>query len=241
MAYEFFESEVIKVLDASDEVKRFFFKVPDSVPFDYKAGQFVMLDLPIPVKITNRSYSIASAPGQEPDHTFELCIKLNPKGIATPWLWQNATSGTKIPCTTPLGKFTLPPSLDRDLCFIATGAGIAPLRSMIFDIFNHKIPHQEIHLVFGNRYQKDILYKDEFLEFEKQHPEFHFHPVLSREGPPTWTGETGYVHPLYRRLFEDNRRAYFFICGWGEMVKEAKNYLKSRGYGREEIRFELYD
>jgi ferredoxin-NADP reductase len=241
MAYEFFESEVIRVEDASDEVKRFFFRVPSSIPFEFKSGQFVMLDLPLNTKVTNRSYSIASAPGQEPDHIFELCIKLNRNGLATPWLWKNALPGTRIPCTTPLGKFLLPEAIDRDICFIATGAGIAPLRSMLYDIYNRKLQHKDIYLVFGNRYQKDILYRSEFEALQKSNPEFHFHPVLSREQAPSWNGESGYVHPVYKRLFEDNRKAFFFICGWGEMVKEAKNYLKSRGYSREEIRFELYD
>jgi ferredoxin-NADP reductase len=241
MAYEFFESEIIRVKDASDEVKRFFFRVPDSIPFKFKAGQFIMLNLPIPTRLTNRSYSIASAPSQEPDHIFELCIKLNKQGIATPWLWENGVEGIKIPCTTPLGKFMLPETIDREICFIATGAGIAPLRSMIYDIYLRDIPHGEIHLVFGNRFQKDILYRDEFEKLAEKHPEFHFHPVLSRESAPSWNGETRYVHPLYKKLFDDNRRAFFYICGWGEMVKEAKNYLKTRGYAKEEIRFELYD
>ena len=72
MAYEFKEASIIKIIDENDVVKRFFIKVPDETPFSFKAGQFMMFNLPIDSKYTNRSYSIASAPSD--DNTFELCI-----------------------------------------------------------------------------------------------------------------------------------------------------------------------
>ncbi len=82
MAYEFHDATIIDIIDETDVVKRFFIKVPDDRPFSFKAGQFIMFDLPIEAKYTNRSYSIASAPSD--DNTFELCIVLNPKGLCTP-------------------------------------------------------------------------------------------------------------------------------------------------------------
>ena len=65
MAYQFFDCKMVDIKDENDVVKRFFIKVPDEIPFKHKAGQFIMLDLPIESKVTNRSYSIASAPSDD--------------------------------------------------------------------------------------------------------------------------------------------------------------------------------
>src|SRR5204863_4677722 len=130
-------------------------------------------------------------------------------------------AGTLLRVSQVLGKFSLPDVIDVDLCFICTGAGIAPLRSMTLDIYNKNISHRNIYLVFGNRWTKDILYRKEMEDIALKHPEFKFIPVLSRENPE-WTGKTGYVHPIYEELFADKRPAYFYICGWHEMIKEAR-------------------
>lgn len=238
MSYSYHESSIIKVIDETDMVKRFFFKVPDEIPFSFQAGQFIMLNLPLDSKYTNRSYSIASPPSK--DNTFELVIILNPKGLGTPYLWENIGLGSKVPVSKPLGKFVLKTPVEEDLCFIGTGTGIAPLRSMILHILNNNIPHKNLHLIFGNRWKKDILYYEEFLELEKKHPSFKFHPVLSREGED-WKGKKGYVHPVYEELFADKRPATFYLCGWRDMLYEARQRLENMGYDKKRIKFESYD
>ncbi len=239
MSYQFHDAEVIKIEDETSTVKRFYFKMLGEMKFEFKAGQFVMLDLPVDSKFTNRSYSIASAPGN--DNVFELCIVINEDGLGTPWIWRNVTVGTKLRCTTALGKFILPETIDVDLCFIGTGTGVAPLRSMILEIFNKNIPHKNIYLIFGNRWIKDILYRSDFDSLQSLHPEFKFIPALSRETPETWNGVIGYVHQVYEEIFADNRNAYFYLCGWSNMVKEARDVLKARGYTKNQVKFELYD
>ena len=239
MSYEFHDAEVIKIENETDIVRRFYFKMPQHLKFEFKAGQFVMLDLPLDAKFTNRSYSIASAPSD--DNIFELCIVIKEDGLATPWLWKNVKVGTILKCTTAVGKFILPEHIDCDLCFIATGTGIAPLRSMIGEIYSKNIPHKNIYLIFGNRWIKDILYRSDFDSLQSIHPEFKFIPVLSRETPETWNGTIGYVHKVYEEIFKDNRKAYFYLCGWNNMVKEAREILKGKGYTKKELKFEQYD
>src|SRR5882757_6191062 len=134
MAYQFNDATIVKIIDENDIVKRYFIKVPDEVPFSFKAGQFIMLDLPLDSKYTNRSYSIASAPGT--DNIFELCIVLNPKGMGTPYMWENFSEGCTVKISRVLGKFVLPDPIDTDICFICTGTGIAPLRAQLIDIIN---------------------------------------------------------------------------------------------------------
>jgi CDP-4-dehydro-6-deoxyglucose reductase len=74
----------------------------------------------------------------------------------------------------------------------------------------------------------------------EKHPSFHFHPVLSRDNEG-WTGRKGYVHSIYEEIFKERQPAYFYICGWADMLKEARHRLEVMGYDRKAIRFESYD
>jgi CDP-4-dehydro-6-deoxyglucose reductase len=236
--YKYSHATVTNIIVESDNVKRYFFKVTDEVSFDFKPGQFAMLNLPIASKYTNRSYSIASPPYR--NNTFELAIVLNPKGLGTPYLWENIEVGSVIDVSKPLGKFNLETPIVEDLCFIGTGTGIAPLRSMILHILNNNIPYKNIYLIFGNRWEKDILYRSEMEELQSKHPGFHFIPVLSRDNPG-WRGKIGYVHAVYEELFADKKPATFYLCGWRDMLHDARKKLEAIGYDRKKIRFESYD
>lgn len=238
MSYKFNPCHVTKIISETDLVKRFFFKVSDEYTFDYKPGQFVMLLLPIESKYQNRSYSIASPPYG--DNTFELAIVLNPKGLGTPYLWEKVEIGSAIEVSKPLGKFILQEPIEEDICFIGTGTGIAPLRSMILHIINNNIPYKNIYLIFGNRWEKDILYFKEFKELAEDHKNFNFIPVLSRDNPG-WTGKKGYVHEIYQEIFSDKRNASFYMCGWKDMLKDARLNLEKMGYDKKKIKFESYD
>lgn len=238
MSYKYNLCKITAVKTESDLVKRFFFKVPDEIPFNFNPGQFIMLNLPIAAKFTNRSYSIASPPYG--DNTFELAIVLNPKGAGTPYLWEHIDEGSVVQVSKPLGKFSLEIPITVDLCFIGTGTGIAPLRSMILHIMQNKIPFKNIYLVFGNRWEKDILYRREFEELAAENKNFHFIPVLSRNNPG-WTGRTGYVHDIYHEIFSDKRPATFYLCGWRDMLRDARKNLEEMGYDKKKIKFESYD
>ncbi len=238
MAYEFNEATIVDIIDETDVVKRYYIKVPDDREFRFKSGQFVMLDLPIDSKYTNRSYSIASAPSE--DNIFELCIVLNPNGLGTPYMFKNFEVGSKVMISRVLGKFNVVEPIDHDICFICTGTGIAPLRSMLIDIHNKGLEHKNLYMVFGNRWEKDILYRKEMEELEKTIPGFSFIPVLSRDNEG-WNGRKGYVHSIYEEIFADKRPARFYICGWADMLKEARQRLESMGYDRKSIKFESYD
>lgn len=238
MAYTYQPCYITEIISESDLVKRFFFKVPDEHPFNFIPGQFVMLNLPIESKYRNRSYSIASPPLG--NNTFELAIVLNPKGMGTPYLWKSAKVGSAIDVSKPLGKFILQNPIEEDICFIGTGTGIAPLRSMILHIFNNNISFKNIYLIFGNRWEKDILYYKEFIDLDAKHSNFHFIPVLSRDNPG-WTGKKGYVHEVYEEIFADKRSATFYLCGWKDMLRDARLKIESMGYEKKKIKFESYD
>ncbi len=239
MKQTFYDAEIINIIDETATTKRFFFKVHHLEDFQFKAGQFVMIDLPIESKITYRSYSIASAPNAT--NEFELLIVLNPPGKGTPYMWENIVVGSIVKVAGPIGKFTLPEVIDREICFLCTGTGIAPLRSMFHDLVNKNKLHYPVKIIFGSRKKEDLLYKEEMAQLAQQYSQFEFIPVLSRETTEFWAGKIGYVHEVYEYIYADKRPCYFYLCGWSAMIKEARERLINLGYEKSDIKFELYD
>ena len=241
MPYHFYDSEVIDIIDVNPLVKRFFFRIPEVDKFNFGAGQFVMLDLPIESKIKTRSYSIASAP--EGTNVIELVISLNEQGLGTPYLFSQVKKGAHLPLSQPAGKFMQPPAsnLETDICMVCTGTGIAPFRAYVKDIVNRNVQHKNIDLIFGSRYEKDLLYREEMENLAKTLPGFRYSAVLSREQSTSWTGEKGYVHNVYEKLYADKRPAMFYLCGWKVMIKEARDRIINMGYDKKQVKFELYD
>lgn len=228
---------VVRIEAYTHNTKRFWIQVPEVDQFDFLPGQFVTLDLPIHEKPNKRwrSYSIASWP--DGTNIFELLVVLAPHGLGTQYLFKEIAVGAELTFRGAQGVFTLPENMDRDIFFICTGTGIAPFRSMINYIGLHHIPFRKIHMIFGCRKKIDLLYYDELKAMEQQLPGFRYYPVLSRE---EWEGHHGYVHPVYEALCKDKPEALFFLCGWKNMIDEAKKRIVEMGYDKKAIHQELY-
>ncbi|MGQ0737495.1 MAG: ferredoxin--NADP reductase [Bacteroidota bacterium] len=228
---------VIRIEDHTHNTKQFWLQVDDTASFDFIPGQFVTLDLPIHEKINKRvrSYSIASWP--DGSNVFELLIVLAEHGLGTNYLFNKINVGSELTFRGALGVFTLPEKIEKDIFLICTGTGIAPFRSMINHIYLHQTPFRTIHMIFGCRTKTDLLYYDELKEMEQKLPGFHFHPTLSRE---EWEGHHGYVHPVYENLCKEKPGALFYLCGWKNMIDEAKRRIVEMGYDKKAIHQELY-
>ncbi len=234
--------KVIRIEQEATQTRRFWIQLPEQVSFDFEPGQFVTLDLPIHEKPSKRwrSYSIASWP--DGTNIIELVIVLLEGGAGTHYLFNEVTVGSELILRGPQGVFTLPAPLEKDIFFICTGTGIAPFRSMSHHIFNNGIPHQNIYLLFGCRHFGDCLYRQELTDLARQIPRFHYIPTFSREklDPENPLIRTGYVHAIYEELCSTKMPAYFFLCGWKNMIDEAKNRIQVMGYDRKAIHQELY-
>lgn len=240
--------KVIKIEQQNAATRRFFIQVPELEVFDFKAGQFVTLDLPIHEKPNRRlrSYSIASWP--DGTNVFELCIVLLEDGAGTNYLFNEINVGSEITLRGPVGVFTLPEVIEKDIFLICTGTGIAPFRSMLHAIKRENISYKSIYLIFGCRTKSDILYFDELKELSDSMPNVHYLPTLSREN---WEGPCGYVHNIYENVIMSNEKfvhgepttlppAHFFLCGWKNMIDDAKGKIMALGYDRKSIHQELY-
>jgi ferredoxin-NADP reductase len=236
---------VIRIEQEAAQTRRFWIELPQVTSFDFAPGQFVTLDLPIHEKLNKRirSYSIASWP--DGTNVIELVIVWLEGGAGTTYLFNEVRVGSELTLRGPQGIFTLPDAIEKDLFFICTGTGIAPFRSMSHHILNHNIAHQDIYLIFGCRRFEDALYRQEMTELAEQIACFHYIPTFSRE---TVTADypqirTGYVHTIYEELCprqEIPRPAHFFLCGWKNMIDEARERIQALGYDRKSIHQELY-
>ncbi|MBC7587744.1 MAG: FAD-dependent oxidoreductase [Chitinophagaceae bacterium] len=233
--------KIIRIENETSSTRRFWIEIPELADFNFQPGQFVTLDLPIHEQKNKRwrSYSIASAP--DGSNVIELVIVLLEGGAGTTYLFNETTLGSELVLRGPQGKFTLPETIDKDLFFVCTGTGIAPFRSMAHYINAHKIAHQNIHLIFGCRTFADGLYIDELKALEQKENNFFFHPVYSREAEVGDGMHKGYVHQVYEQLTQEARQpARFYLCGWKNMVDEAKQRIVALGYDRKDIHLELY-
>ncbi|MEI6151180.1 MAG: FAD-dependent oxidoreductase [Chitinophagia bacterium] len=241
MALEWMEAVLTKIENETPNTKRFYFEIPSLEKFDFIPGQFVTLDLPIHEQKNKRwrSYSIASAPNGT--NTFELIIVLLETGLGTPYLFNEAKVGTKVTLRGPQGVFVLPKNFEHDVYFVCTGTGIAPFRSMIRYIHEHKIVHNNIHLIFGCRKFEDGLYIDELKEIESKEPGFHFHPCYSREAEVPTGAHKGYVHPVYQELLKENKEtAHVWLCGWKAMIDDARKNTADLGLDKKQVHFESF-
>ena len=231
---------VTKIINETSQTRRFWIQIPEIEKFDFKPGQFVTLDLPIHEKKNKRwrSYSIASWP--DGTNVIELVIVLLDGGLGTTYLFNEVKEGSELVLRGPQGVFVLPESIDRDIFLVCTGTGIAPFRSMVHHIINNKLSHQNLYLIFGTRLFSDCLYYDELKSLEEQLEGYKYLPCFSRESENT-TLIKGYVHNVYEDILQGKQRpAYFYLCGWKNMIDEARQRIVALGYDRKDIHLELY-
>lgn len=146
--------------------------------------------------------------------------------------------GDKIEATGPSGKrFLLPENAgDFNYIFFATGTGIAPFRGMVKELLEKGIPGQII-LVFGSPYRTDLLYSDYFFETERSHHNFHYLPLISREGRRA-DGSKKYVQTAiddHKELLGpvlEQENTLIYLCGIKGMEKGVYHKLALHGYTR---------
>ncbi len=218
--------------------KHFEFALAAGHPFTFRAGQFISMHLPGNGADDVRAYSLASAPRPA---GFDLCLNRVAGGRFSNYLC-DLPPGSTIRFAGPFGFFTLPERLERNLVFVATGTGIAPIRSMLQELFAPgRAPEREVWLIFGVRYPETILYRSEFEQLAAAHSNFHFWPTLSR-APESWTGRRGHVQPHLEALCRDRvGRLDIYVCGLKLMVDDVRARLKTMGFDRKAIHYEKYD
>ena len=227
-----YEGKIKNIIEQTNSVKLFTIELEET--FQFKAGQFINLAFQIEDNNYMKPYSIASMPKNN-NKELKLSIKLVPEGRVTPKLWTKKI-GDKISLKGPFGLFQIRNKQEK-LAFIGTGTGIAPLRSMIFDLLINKKINKEIVLIFGVRYENEILFDEEFTKLMNSNPNFKYIKIISR---PTenWIGRKGHVQDNFD--FLDVNNSEFYICGLPLMFEEVHKKLLDMGALKENIYHEVF-
>lgn len=224
---------LLSTTDLAPGVRHFSFEVPEVDQFTFVPGQFVSLVNKLDGSEYTRAYSVASPPG---GNRFELCLNLVPDGVFSAYLF-SLTPGAQLEVAPPLGYFTLR-HRDRDALMIATGTGIAPFRS----ILRNSLPDIAggVTLLFGTRYERGILYEEEWVDLERRYRNFQFWPTLTRP-TPEWRGRAGRVQSHLDEALNGRTDLDVYLCGLKEMVDDVRRLLKQKGLDRKQIIYEKYD
>lgn len=205
--------------------------------FDFEPGQFISVFAEKEGKRISRPYSIASWP-ENKDH-LELCIKVVEGGFMSNYL-HKVPIGTKLGSIGPLGRFVMPEPVEHDTVFVATGTGVAPFVSMLGHLFATGLDAgRTFTVVHGVRYVHDLIYRNLFERWEREHKNFRFLPTVSRPETPDWKGRVGYVQKILQEEIEDPRTKQVYICGLHDMVEQVNALCRDLGFAL--VRFEKWD
>jgi CDP-4-dehydro-6-deoxyglucose reductase len=206
-------------------------------PLAFRAGQWVDLHVGTPHGPDKRAYSIASPPGAA---QLELAVTAVEGGAVSPVL-HALEPGASVEVDGPHGFFTRDEAelAAAPTLFVATGTGLAPLRSMLAEAL--RVPHPPFTLLFGCRTQDDILWRDELEGWAARDPDFRLEVTLSR-ADESWRGRRGYVQAHVAELARALGEPHVFVCGLNRMVSEVRTVCKTGlGYERKRIHTERYD
>lgn len=233
-----FDARLMKARMLSPNVRELTFERTDAAPFEFQAGQWASLVLPLPEGEARRAYSIASPPDGTP--RFSIAVTRVEGGGGSKFLHE-LPEGAVLRAIGPQGFFTRPPA--QPSLFVGTGTGVTPLRSMILDAVR-KNDTAPLWLVFGARHEVDRIYADELDALEEAHPNIRVEYTLSR---PTeaWRGRRGYVQThveaLWREL-EAHGQPHAYVCGLERMVGAVRDLLrKQMNVPRQQVHSERYD
>ena len=151
----------------------------------------------------------------------------------------NLKPGDEVVISGPFGEF-FARETDKEMVFIGGGAGMAPMRSHLFDQFNRIKTKRKITFWYGARSKKEMFYVDDFDKLAKENPNFSWHVALSDAMPEDkWEGYTGFIHNvLYEQYLKDHpapEDCEFYMCGPPMMNQSVINMLLDLGVDREDI------
>ncbi|SVA95683.1 uncharacterized protein METZ01_LOCUS148537 [marine metagenome] len=194
-----------------------------------------------------RAYSMANYPEEKGIMKFNVRIELPPPGTDYPpgemtsYLF-NLKSGDNLTIFGPFGDFFANES-EAEMIFIGGGAGMAPMRSHIFDQLLRINTNRKITFYYGARSLKEVFYKEEYDELARNNENFKWTLALDSPQPEdNWKGPTGFIHQVildeYLKNHESPEDCEYYMCGPPAMMNAVFGMLDDLGVEPEAIRFD---
>ncbi len=208
----------------NDDILKLILRLPPNSDFKFYAGQYVN----IIKEGIRRSYSIANSSIQ--NNELEFFIKKYDKGLMSNFLFNEAKLNDLLRIEGPMGTFFFRDTDYESIIFLATGTGIAPVKSILesIEMSHKKYENKSFWLFFGGRFTEDLFWKPKFKNLN-----INFIPVLSREN--SWDGAKGYVQNIVIEKGIDLEKSQVYACGSNSMIKSSKelflrNNLKENNF-----------
>lgn len=194
---------------------------------------------------TVRAYSMANYPEEHGIILLNVRIATPPPsvpdappGIMSSYIW-SLKPGDKVVISGPFGEF-FAKDTDAEMVFIGGGAGMAPMRSHIFDQLKRLHSKRKISFWYGARSRREMFYEEDFDQLQAENDNFRWHVALSDPQPEdNWTGYTGFIHNVLLENYLKNHPApedcEFYMCGPPMMNAAVIKMLKDLGVEDENI------
>ncbi len=199
---------------------------------------YSMANHPAEGNIVMLNIRIATPPFDRVNGGFQ---KLNP-GICSSYIFSRKP-GDKVTVSGPYGEFFLKKN-ENEMMFIGGGAGMAPMRSHLFHLFQTvKETQKNVTFWYGARSWKEVFYYEQFKEIEKNFPNFKFNLALSDPQPEdNYDGPTGFIHQViydnYLSKHEEPEEIDYYLCGPPMMNSAVQKMLYDLGVPDENVLFD---
>ncbi len=221
--------ECVSVVPEIPGTSSFSFRAPSGRPFNFRAGQFLTLELPVPDETLYRTYTISSSPSRP--RLITITAKAQPDSIGTRWMMENLRPGMQINARGPAGQFTLDGGKVEKLLFISAGSGVTPMMSMTTDLWD---AGRRLDVVFINcvRRPSEIIFRQRLEEMACREPGLDLKFVVEEPDPyRPWTGYQGRFNQLMLGLMApDFLERTVYCCGPQPFMQSVRDALSGFGY-----------
>jgi len=214
---------VQRIERAAEDVAVLSLTLPANERLQFLAGQYVEIILRDGKR---RAYSLANGP--EEDTHIELHVRSMPGGAFTDYVFTRMKERDILRFEGPLGTFFLREDSDKPIIFVASGTGFAPIKSILLHAFARGLQRQLV-LYWGGRRPQDIYMSAQCRQWQAEHDNFSFIPVISDALPEdAWGGRSGLVHRAVMEDFPDLSGYQVYACGAPVMVEAAHKDFTTR-------------
>ncbi|MEE2001067.1 NADH:ubiquinone reductase (Na(+)-transporting) subunit F [Alkalimonas sp. MEB108] len=220
------------------------FDIPEKFRGDWERFNFFSLESKVDDE-TIRAYSMANYPEEEGIIMLNVRIATPPPnnlslpcGKMSSFIW-SLKEGDKVTISGPFGEF-FAKETEAEMVFVGGGAGMAPMRSHIFDQLRRLKSKRKMSFWYGARSSREMFYVEDFDMLAAENDNFEWHVALSDPQPEdNWEGYTGFIHNVLYENYLKNHKApedcEFYMCGPPMMNKAVINMLKDLGVEDENI------
>lgn len=233
-----YKAEVVYNKPLTYDIKEVKLKLLDPEVIKFQPGQYIQFHIPVDKdEFIYRAYSISSQPSTPGE--VELIVRLVPGGIGSTYI-HHLEKGDNVTISGPYGEFTLQEHSEADVICIGGGAGMAPLKAIIYSLFEKKTK-RNVYLYFGVRAKKDVFYVEELEKLKKDNSNFNYCFALSSpDENDKWEGETGFIHLVLEKHIEDASNMEAYLCGPPVMTDAAIKVLREKGINKSNIYYDKF-